>query len=172
MSGLLFGAGASGAIFLPSRVNLTDAGVPVTLRAVTGVWAPNGWLQDVLVRTVTVTVSANVGGTLRVTPILNGRRYDGTAGQPDSRVTFTVPVPAVGERTETRTVVGLSRPVTNDLTGARVGLRGTWVSFLVETLGALDASNGEPNPDWRVESLTMEPVLLGQTQQVTNAGTP
>lgn len=169
MSRLLFGGRSDGAIFQPGQANLADAGEAVCLRAVTGTWAPNGWFQSVLFRTVTVNVAANVGATVRVTPILNGKVLDGTLGQPDCRVTFTLSVPPAGQRTETRTIVGLSRPVGDDPTAGRVGLRGTWLSFLVETIGLLDVSNGETNPDFRAEALSIEPYPLGQTQQVVNA---
>lgn len=170
MSRLLFGSLSDGEIFQPAQSNLSDDGTPVCLRAITGTWAPAGWMQTALYRTVTLNVSSNVGATVRVTPILQGVALDGTSGNPDCRITFVIAVPSAGNRTESRNILGLSRPVSTDLgNDFKVGLRGSWVNFLVETVGEVDASNGETNPDFRAEAVSIEPVLLGQTQQVRNA---
>lgn len=169
MSRILFGAAAGGEIFSLSHQNLEDDGTAVCIRAITGTWAPNGWWGTALWRTVTVNVSANVGATIRVTPIVDGAVQDGSEG-PDCRVSFTLTAPAAGQRAERRSIVGLSRPVTmNGTDYGKVGLRGTFLAFLVETLGVLDVSNGETNPDFRVEALSVAVQPQYRTTQVVNA---
>lgn len=169
---LLFGSSSNGDIYRTDPANVDDGGAAVELRAITGTWAPNGWLENALYRTATVVVSSNVGATMRLTPILEGNRLDGTGGQPDARVTFSIATPAAaGERVVSRIPVGLSRPVT--MAGgsvAKVGLRGTWIQMLVETQGAVTLPPGELNADCRVEAISVEIEALGQTQQVVNAG--
>lgn len=170
---LIFGAGnATCAAYRYSVSNVADAGSPVLLRATTAIFAPNGWWQEALHRVLTLVVSANVGVTLRVTPILEGLPLDGTAGRPDARVTFTLDVPdAGGQRVTQKVNVGLYQPVRvfGTVTG-RTGLRGTWVQFLVESIGPIVLpSVTESTPDLRLEGpeLEWEP-LLGR-QQVVNA---
>lgn len=167
---LLFGSSSNGDIYRTDPGNVADGATPVELRAITEVWAPNGWLQNALYRTATVVVSSNVGATIRLTPILEGQPLDGTNSQPDARVTFTVPTPAAGERVVVRTPLGLSRPVT--LAGgsvAKVGIRGSWIQMLVESIGAVTLPSGELNADFRVDAISVEVEPLGQTQQVANA---
>lgn len=168
---LLFGAKDQGHVYLSSQSNPSDAEVPVTLRAVTAVWAPSGWWGDALWRTVTVTVSANVGASFLLTPIVDGIVLDGTNGAVDSRVNWSIPTPSAGQRVQTKRVVGLSRPITIGTTSTSVvGLRGTWLQILIETVGAIDIPVGELNPDFRVDALETEVEPLLRTQQVVNAG--
>ena len=167
---LLFGGLTGGDVYRLQGGNVADAGAPVLLRAITAVWAPNGWLQGAAFRTVTVSVSANVGAPFRLTPIVDGGPLDGTGGQPDARASWTMATPAARQRTTIRTVVGLARPVTiAGSSAAKVGLRGSWIQFLLETTGAVTVPTGETNPDLRVAALSMEVEPLGQTQQAVNA---
>lgn len=170
MSTLLFGAKDQGSIYSQSQSNLHDAGTPVTLQALTATWAPVGWTGDGLFRTVAVMVSANVGASVRVTPILNGVVLDGVSGE-DCRIDFTLAAPVAGQRVEMRSILGLSRSVSVGLADpVKVGLRGTWLQFLVETIGLLDVSNGETNPDFRAEATEIDVYPLNQTEQVVNHG--
>lgn len=167
---LLFGGAAGGDVFRQLVGNLEDDGTPVLLSAITATWAPNGWLQGAAFRTVTVSVSTNVGADFRLTPIVDGVALDGTGGQPDARVSWTLPAPSAGERTTIRQVVGLSRPV--DLEGVqtmRVGIRGTFVQLLLETTSAIVLPSGETDPDLRVAALSLEVEPLGQVVQAVNA---
>lgn len=160
---LLFGARSGGEVFLSDPGNVHDDGTAVTLRAITATWAPNGWWGEAIWRTVTLVTSANVGGVFQVTPLVDG------VAQPV--ITFTLPTPSAGERTQVRTVIGLSRPVSIGVVQVKkVGLRGTWVQFLVETVGAVTVPSGEVNPDLRVEACEIEVEPMLRSQQVVNAG--
>lgn len=170
---LIFAAGnAVCAAYRYSAEHPDDAGSPVLLRATTAVFAPNGWWQEALHRVFTLVLSTNVGVTVRVTPILEGLALDGSSGRPDSRALFTIPVPdASGQRVLQKINVGLFQPVRvfGTVVG-RTGLRGTWVQFLVESVGPIVLPVVmESPPDLRFEGpeLEWEP-LLGR-QQVTNA---
>lgn len=164
---LLFGARSDGEVFLSDPANLDDDGTAVTLRAVTATWAPTGWWGESIWRTMTLVTSANVGCTVLMTPIVDGVALD-TA--PDCTVQFVLATPEAGQRTQVRSVVALSRPVqigTSEV--KKVGLRGSWVQFLVETVGEVMLPEGETNPDLRFEAIETEVEPMLRSQQVVNA---
>lgn len=167
---LLFGAYGAASVYRYDQSQLTDGATPVTLRATTTVWAPNGWWGEALWRTLTLVVDANVGCTLRLTAILADGHLDGTLGNPDTRVTFTLATPAAGERTQRRVDVGLWYPLT--VLGTQmgvVGLRGTFVSFQLDSIGSVVLPTGETNPDLRFDACELDVEPLLQTGQVVNA---
>jgi hypothetical protein len=170
MSRLLFGANSAGEIFQFGPLNTDENVTAVCLRALTTYWAPNGWTDEALWRIATVIISSNVGGTFQLTPIVDQITLDGTGGEPDCRVTYVVETPSAGIRKQIRTLVGLFRPVNvGTFSGMRVGLRGTFLQFLVETVGEITIPVGETNPDIRFEGVEVETESLGGTKQVVNA---
>ncbi len=167
---MLFGARSDGEIFLSDPANLEDDGEAVTLRAITGTWAPVGWWGESIWRTVTVITSANVGATFRITPIVDAVPQDGTNGSVDSTVQYVVATPQAGSRTQVRSIVGLSRSVQVGSSEVnKVGIRGTWLQFLVETVGVVTVPEGEVNPDLRIEGVETESEPMLRSQQVVNA---
>ncbi|HUU95990.1 MAG TPA: hypothetical protein VM487_09625 [Phycisphaerae bacterium] len=167
---ILFGALGTGEVFRYQQDQLDDDGTPVSLRATSQIWAPNTWWGEALWRSVTVVISANVGVTCLITPIVDDHKYDGTNGYPDTRVTFTLDAPSPGERATRRTLVGLYRPITIDGTDyGRTGLRGTWIQFQIDTVGAIVVPATETNPDLRFDGLDLDVEPLNNRQQVSNA---
>lgn len=168
---ILYADASAPDIYQYQQASLDDDGEAVTWRATTATWAPNNWHDEAVIRTAVVVVSSNVGADLRITPIVNGVKYDGTNGNPDSRVTFTIPTPAAGERLTARPIVGLYRPIVFEGDGTvlgRVGLRGTYFQFQLDSIGAVVVPSGELNPDFRFEGVEFDPAPARRTQQVVN----
>lgn len=162
---LLLGGAAGGTVYRWGS-SVQDAGVGVRFRAVTQIFAPNGWKDEALFRTVTVVVSSTVGVDCRLTPIIDGLVCDGAAGRPDSRVAFSVPVPAAGARAVTKQQIGLFLPViVAAVAVGRMGLRGTWVQVLLESTSEPVLPSGETNVDLRFDGIELDFAALAGRQQ-------
>ena len=78
---------------------------------------------------------------IRLTPIVDFVAFDGTGGQPDERLTITLPDLTPNRLTE-RFEVGLKLPF--PLTGTERftnALRGAWLQVMVEAIGGLAAGD-------------------------------
>lgn len=168
-STILLGRLTGGQIHLMRPGQLVDDTTPIPLRATTELWAPAGWRDEAEWPVVVVTSSSNIGGTFRLTAIVDGVPQDGVAA-PDRRVTWTVDPPAPGQRTMRRTPIGLSRPITIDgVNYGEMGLRGVWLQLLLESIGAFTEPVGTQVPDLRFDGVTIDVVPLNRSEQVINA---
>lgn len=111
-----------------------DDGAAFYPLAETAAVAPAGSSGECIFTTIFLAVTRSMGVTLRVTPILDGRRYDGTDGTSDERKQLVL-APS-SERTTTAHEVPLSLPLYDpvDLVTevARLNMRGQRLALLVE----------------------------------------
>ena len=90
---------------------------------------------------VYITITHDMAVDVRLTPIVDFIPLDGTGGQPDERLTITLPDLTPNRLTE-RFEMGLSLPF--PLTGPerfRNGLRGAWFQLLAEGINGLAAGD-------------------------------
>lgn len=156
---ILIGGLSGGNVFRLGYDQPDDNGTFVPLIAVSQVFAMPDWYSEFTARFLVVIVSANAGLSLRLTPILEGAVLDGSAGNPDCRVTFTTPVPtALDVRTVARVKVGLFNRIRlapgQDF--GRTGFRGAYAQFRIETLAAPTLPSGELEADVRFDGVVLD----------------
>lgn len=169
---ILYGGALSPDAYQYQQYQTDDDGTAVALRSTTSVWAPSGWWGEAVFRTCVVIFSTNVGATVRLTPVVDGVPYDGTNDAPDCRVSYTIATPAAGERQVSREIIGVYRPIRfegDPTVLGRVGLRGTYFQFVLDSIGAIDVPSGEANPDLRFEGVELDPEPARRTTQVVNS---
>lgn len=99
--------------------------------------APAGASGECIFKNVYITITHDMAAMIRLTPIVDFVALDGTGGQPDERLIFTLPDLTPNRLTE-RFEMGLSLPF--PLTGPeriRNALRGAWFQLQAEAIGGL-----------------------------------
>ena len=102
--------------------------------------APAGASGECIFTNVYITITHSMEVDIRLTPIVDFVAIDGTGGQPDERLVFSLP--ALGARLTERFEMGLSLPF--PLTGTeriRNALRGAWFQLQAEALTPLAAGD-------------------------------
>lgn len=131
-----FGRGASGQLFRLGSA-ATDNGSAVVARWETRRIAPAGIGGEAIFTALFPVVVYTGACTVRFTPIVDGRVYDGTDGE-NATVVVVLAQPAGGRRTVYRGDLGLSRPYIRDgQVQFRSALRGTWFSLRVDVTDAV-----------------------------------
>ena len=140
----LFYGGIDGdvATVLQTSVGFTDNGVAYVPLLKTNPVAPAGASGEAIFKRLFVTLTHSMATDIRITPIVDFVAFDGTGGQPDERLTFSLPdLTATGRLTE-RFEMGLSLPF--PLTGTerfRNAMRGAWFQVLIEFINGLAAGD-------------------------------
>ena len=133
---LFYGGRDTEAGVLEANVGFQDNGADYVPLALSNPVAPGGASGEVIFKNVYITITHSMEVDVRLTPILDFIPLDGTNGQPDERLVFSLP--ALGERLTERFEMGLSIPF--PLTPParfRTGLRGAWFQLQVEALAPL-----------------------------------
>lgn len=144
----------------------TDDGVAFYPEAETRCLAPAESSGECIFTAIFLAVTWTMPVTLRVTPILDDRRYDGTLGTSDERRTIVLTSQAV-RQTETFLVpvsVPLYDPVDTDLEVARLNMRGQRFGVFVEAttpLGAGDLLLEDVQVEFEVVADSFEPLRPG-----------
>lgn len=135
---LFYGGRDTEASVLQTNVGFQDNGVDYVPLAKSNPVAPAGAAGEVEFKNVYITITHSMEVDIRLTPIVDFVPLDGTGGQPDERLTFSLPdLTATGRLTE-RFEMGLSIPF--PLTGPeriRTGLRGAWFQLQAEAISGL-----------------------------------
>ena len=103
--------------------------------------APAGASGECIFKNVYITMTHDMASTIRLTSIVDFVPLDGTGGQPDERLTITLPDLTPNRLTE-RFEMGLRLPF--PLTGTerfRNALRGAWFQLAAEAIGGLAAGD-------------------------------
>jgi hypothetical protein len=103
--------------------------------------APAGASGECIFKNVYITITHDMAVDIRLTPIIDFVALDGTGGQPDERLIFSLPDLTPNRLTE-RFEMGLSLPF--PLTGTerfRNALRGAWFQLQVEAINGLAAGD-------------------------------
>ncbi len=137
---LFYGGRDTEASVLETNVGFQDNGADYIPLAISNAVAPAGTSGDCEFRNVYITITHSMEVDIRLTPILDFVPLDGTGGQPDERLVFSLP--ALGARLTERFEMGLSKPF--PLTGPtrfRNALRGAWFQLQAEVLAPLAAGD-------------------------------
>jgi hypothetical protein len=128
-----------------------DAATPVEAIVVPNWVAPGGIAADVLFSTLYLTLTWSTQVTVRVTPMLNGRRLDAEAVELEL-------LPNDPPVTRTFEIQLSEAVLDNDIEVTRTGLRGTWFTFEIRTVGLLGCA------DLFFEGAELEYTVLRETQ--------
>lgn len=135
---LFFGGRETSAKVLQTNSGFEDDGVAYAPMLRTNPVAPAGASGECIFRNAFVTITHSMATDIRITPIVDFVPLDGTGGQPDERLVFSLPdLTATGRRTD-RYEMGLSLPF--PLTGTerfRNALRGAWFQLQLEAINGL-----------------------------------
>lgn len=137
---LFYGGRDTEASVLEANVGFQDNGADYVPLAKSNPVAPAGASGECIFTNVYVTITHDMGVDIRLTPIVDFVPLDGTNGQPDERLVFTLP-PLAARLTE-RFEMGLSLPF--PLTGTeriRNALRGAFFQLQAEALAPLAAGD-------------------------------
>lgn len=138
----LFFGGAITANVLQSNAGFDDNGVDIIPLAKSNPVAPSGASGENIFTNAYLTLTHSMLVDVQITPILDFVPLDGTGGQPDERITISLPdLTATGRLTE-RFEIGLSLPF--PLTGPerfRNAMRGAWFQLQAEVVGPLAAGD-------------------------------
>ncbi len=137
---LFYGGVDTEASVLEANVGFQDNTVDYVPLAKTDPVAPAGASGECIFTNVYATITHSMGVDIRLTPIVDFVALDGTGGQPDERLVFTLP--PLGARLTERFEMGLSLPF--PLTGPermRNALRGAWFQLQAEALAPLAAGD-------------------------------
>ena len=137
---LFYGGRDTEASVLEANVGFQDNGADYVPLAKSNPVAPAGASGECIFTNVYVTITHSMGVDIRFTPIVDFVPLDGTGGQPDERLVFTLP--ALAARLTERFEMGLSLPF--PLTGTerfRNALRGAWFPLQAEALAPLAAGD-------------------------------
>jgi hypothetical protein len=137
---LFYGGRDTEASVLEANVGFQDNTVDYIPLAKSNAVAPAGASGDCEFRNVYITITHSMEVEIRLTPIVDFVPLDGTAGQPDERLVFSLP--ALGQRFTERFEMGLSKPF--PLSGParfRNALRGSWFQLQAEALIPLAAGD-------------------------------
>lgn len=139
---LFFGGRDTFANVLQTSDGFQDNGADYVPSLRTNPVAPAGSAGECIFSNAYVTITHSMAVDVRITPIVDFVALDGTGGQPDERLTITLPdLTATGRETD-RYEMGLSLPF--PLTGPerfRNALRGAWFQLLIEGIGGLAAGD-------------------------------
>lgn len=139
---LFFGGRDTVANVLQTNTGFVDNAVAYVPQLRTNPVAPAGTSGECIFVTAYVTLTHSMATDIRITPIVDFVPLDGTGGQPDERLIFSLPdLTATGRLTE-RFEMGLSLPF--PLTGTerfRNALRGAWFQLLFEAINGLAAGD-------------------------------
>ena len=134
---LFYGGRDTEASVLQADVGFEDNLVPYVPSALSNAVAPAGASGECIFKNVYITLTHDMAVDIRLTPIVDFVPLDGTSGQPDERLIFTLPDLTPDRLTE-RFEMGLSKPF--PLTGPtrfRNALRGAWFQLLAEAINGL-----------------------------------
>lgn len=137
---LFYGGRDTEASVIEANVGFQDNGADYLPLATSNAIAPAGASGENEFRNVYITITHSMGVDIRLTPIIDFVPLDGTNGQPDERLVFTLP-PLAARLTE-RFEMGLSIPF--PLTGParfRNAPRGAWFQLKAEALAPLAAGD-------------------------------
>jgi hypothetical protein len=138
---LFYGGRDVEASVLEVGVGFEDNTVPYVPSALSNAVAPAGASGEAVFKNVYITITHDMAVDIRLTPIVDFVPLDGTNGQPDERLIFSLPDLTPDRLTE-RFEMGLSLPF--PLTGParfRTGLRGAWFQLLAEAINGLAAGD-------------------------------
>ena len=143
---VFFGQAAGNGLFLGFDSNADD-GVSYDLFAQSAPVQPGGPGGECIFAALYLAMTWDTVITLRVTPIVDEVVYDGTNGNPDYRLSFTLdPADYPGGVQHYQSVlVPLTQPLLDPNSGAELGrffLRGTSFACIIESVGGLAASGG------------------------------
>jgi hypothetical protein len=138
----LFFGGAVSANVLQTNDGFEDNGVDIIPLARNNQVAPVGASGECIFTNVYVTITHSMLVDIQFTPIVDFVPLDGTGGQPDERITISLPdLTGTGRLTE-RFEIGLSIPF--PLTGPerfRNAMRGAWFQLQADTVTPLAAGD-------------------------------
>lgn len=138
---LFFGGRDTEAGVLETNTGFQDNTVDYVPSALSNAVAPAGASGECVFKNVYITITHDMAVDIRLTPIVDFVALDGTGGQPDERLIFTLPDLTPTRLTE-RFEMGLSLPF--PLTGPerfRNALRGAWFQLLAEGINGLAAGD-------------------------------
>lgn len=138
---LFFGGRDTEASVLQTNSGFQDNTVDYVPSALSNAVAPAGASGECIFKNVYITITHDMAVDIRITPIVDFVPLDGTNGQPDERLTFSLPDLTPNRVTE-RFEMGLSLPF--PLTGTerfRNALRGAWFQLQVEAINGLAAGD-------------------------------
>jgi hypothetical protein len=138
---LFFGGRDTEAGVLQTGVGFEDNTVPYTPLAKSNAVAPAGASGECIFKNIYITITHSMAVDIRLTPIVDFVALDGTGGQPDERLVFSLP-DLTPNRITGRFEMGLSLPF--PLTGPerfRNALRGAWFQLQAEALTPLAAGD-------------------------------
>jgi len=137
---LFYGGRDTEASVLEANVGFQDNGADYIPLAKSNAVAPAGASGECEFRNVYITITHTMEVDIRLTPIIDFVPLDGTGGQPDERLVFSLP--ALGARLTERFEMGLSIPF--PLVGPerfRNAPRGAWFQLQSEALAPLAAGD-------------------------------
>lgn len=137
---LFYGGRDTEASVLEANQGFQDNGADYIPLAKSNAVAPAGASGECEFRNVYITITHTMEVDILLTPIVDFVPLDGTGGQPDERLTFSLP--ALGTRLTERFEMGLSKPF--PLTGParfRNALRGAWFQLQAEAVAPLAAGD-------------------------------
>ena len=137
---LFFGGRDTEASVIEANVGFQDNGVDYIPLATSNAVAPAGASGECEFRNVYITITHSMEVDIRLTPIVDFVPFDGTGGQPDERLVFSLP--PLGARLTERFEMGLSLPF--PLAGPtrfRNAPRGAWFQLQAEALAPLAAGD-------------------------------
>ncbi len=138
---LFFGGRDTEASVLETNVGFQDNTVDYVPLAKSNPVAPAGASGECIFNNLFITITHSMAVDIRLTPIVDFVPLDGTNGQPDERLIFSLPDLTPDRLTE-RFEMGLSLPF--PLTGTerfRNALRGAWFQLQAEALAPLAAGD-------------------------------
>jgi hypothetical protein len=138
---LFYGGRDTEASVLETDVGFLDNGANYAPSALSNAVAPAGASGECIFKNIYITITHDMAVDIRLTPIVDFVPLDGTGGQPDERLIFTLPDLTPNRLTE-RFEMGLSLPF--PLTGPerfRNALRGAWFQLKTEALTPLAAGD-------------------------------
>lgn len=138
---LFFGGRDTEASVLQTDIGFEDNTVAYAPLALSNAVAPAGASGECVFKTVYITITHDMAVDIRLTPIIDFVALDGTGGQPDERLIFSLPDLTPNRITE-RFEMGLSLPF--PLTGPerfRNALRGAWFQLQAEAINGLAAGD-------------------------------
>ena len=139
---LFYGGRDTEASVLEANVGFQDNGADYIPLAKSNPVAPAGASGECIFTNVYVTITHSMAVDIRLTPIVDFVPLDGTNGQPDERLVFSLPDLTATGRLSERFEMGLSIPF--PLTGTerfRNSLRGAWFQLQSEALAPLAAGD-------------------------------
>lgn len=137
---LFYGGRDTEASVMETNVGFQDNGADYIPLAKSNAVAPAGASGECEFRNVYITITHSMAVDIRLTPIIDFVPLDGTGGQPDERLVFSLP--ALGARLTERFEMGLSIPF--PLVGPerfRNAPRGAWFQLQSEALAPLAAGD-------------------------------